>query len=72
MMNINKNTPTPHDAIFRQFLKQLDIARDFIATHIPAEFRAMCDLSTLKLENGSFVEENLRQYIWHFVCIVMR
>lgn len=30
--------------------------------HLPAELRAVCDLSTLKLESGSFVEDNLRQY----------
>jgi len=30
--------------------------------HLPAELRAICDFNTLKLENGSFVEENLRQY----------
>ncbi|CAK8743171.1 ISNCY family transposase ISSen7 [Sodalis praecaptivus] len=30
--------------------------------HLPAELRAICDLNTLKLESGSFVEENLRQY----------
>ncbi|EAX3091179.1 Rpn family recombination-promoting nuclease/putative transposase, partial [Salmonella enterica] len=31
-------------------------------THLPAELRTVCDLSTLKLESGSFVEDNLRQY----------
>lgn len=30
--------------------------------HLPAELRSVCDLSTLKLESGSFVEEDLRQY----------
>lgn len=30
--------------------------------HLPAELRALCDLSTLKLESGSFVEDDLRQY----------
>ncbi|EHS1318779.1 Rpn family recombination-promoting nuclease/putative transposase, partial [Salmonella enterica subsp. enterica serovar Reading] len=30
--------------------------------HLPAELRAVCDLSTLKLESGSFVEDDLRQY----------
>ncbi|KNH34562.1 hypothetical protein ACS76_03765 [Pantoea vagans] len=30
--------------------------------HLPAELRAICDLSTLKLESGSFVEDDLRQY----------
>lgn len=30
--------------------------------HLPADLRAICDLSTLKLESGSFVEDDLRQY----------
>lgn len=51
-----------HDATFRQFLTQPDIARDFMELHLPAELRAICDLSTLKLESGSFVEDDLRQY----------
>ena len=56
------STPTPHDATFRQFLTQPDIARDFMKLHLPAELQAICDLSTLKLESGSFVEDDLRQY----------
>nr|WP_081442337.1 Rpn family recombination-promoting nuclease/putative transposase [Citrobacter rodentium] len=55
-------TPIPHDATFRQFLTQQDIARDFMEIHLPAELRTICDLSTLKLESGSFVEDDLRQY----------
>lgn len=31
--------------------------------HLPAELRGICDLSTLKLESGSFVEDDLRQYL---------
>lgn len=53
---------TPHDATFQQFLRQSEIARDFMEIHLPLEVRAICDLSTLKLECSSFVEENLRQY----------
>lgn len=55
-------TPTPHDATFQQFLRQPDVARDFIDLHLPMELRGVCDLSTLKLECSSFIEENLRQY----------
>lgn len=29
---------------------------------MPAELRVICDLSTLKLESDSFVEDDLRQY----------
>ncbi|WP_210484802.1 Rpn family recombination-promoting nuclease/putative transposase [Pantoea ananatis] len=61
-MKKKNSTPTPHDATFRQFLTQPEIARDFMELHLPAELRAVCDLSTLKLESGSFVEDDLRQY----------
>jgi len=56
------STPVPHDATFRQFLTQPDIARDFMALHLPPALRVRCDLSTLQLESGSFVEDDLRQY----------
>lgn len=55
-------TPTPHDAAFKQFLTHPDTARDFIQLHMPAELLRLCDLTTLKLESGSFVEEDLRAY----------
>lgn len=61
-MKKKNSTPTPHDATFRQFLTQPEIARDFMEIHLPPELRAICDLSTLKLESGSFVEDDLRQY----------
>lgn len=61
-MKKNKSTPTPHDATFRQFLSQPDVARDFMELHLPPELRERCDLSTLQLEAGSFVEDDLRQY----------
>ena len=52
----------PRCHVQAEFLTQPDIARDFMELHLPAELRAICDLSTLKLESGSFVEDNLRQY----------
>lgn len=61
-MQAKRNIATPHDATFRQFLKFPEIARDFMEIHLPVELRSICDFSTLKLENCSFVEDNLRQY----------
>ncbi|EOT5602168.1 Rpn family recombination-promoting nuclease/putative transposase, partial [Escherichia coli] len=58
----NTTTPTPHDAAFRSFLANPDVARDFLELHLPAEYRQLCDLSTLKLEPASFVEPDLHQY----------
>ncbi|SUG84524.1 Transposase_31 [Salmonella enterica subsp. enterica] len=45
---------TPHDAVFRQMLMQKEVARDFLAIHLPEAFLAICDLDSLKLESGSF------------------
>lgn len=39
---------------------QPEIARDFVKLHLSAELRAIGDFSTLKLESGSFVEDDLR------------
>lgn len=56
-MKKKPGTPTPHDATFRQFLANPDVARDFMQLHLPAELQALCDLNTLKLESGTFVED---------------
>lgn len=39
-----------------------ETARDLLDIHLPTELREICDLSTLKLESGSFIEESLRPY----------
>lgn len=56
------NTPTPHDAVFKTFLSHPRTARDFMELHLPPALLKICDLSTLKLESGSFVEDDLRPY----------
>ena len=53
-------TSTPHDAVFKQFLSHPECARDFIEIHLPASLRQLCNLQTLKLESGSFIEADLR------------
>lgn len=57
-----KTTPTPHDALFKQFLAHPDTARDFLQIHLPPSLLHICDLTTMRLESGSFVEEDLRAY----------
>lgn len=59
---MKKTTPTLHDAIFKQFLTHPDTARDFLALHLPPALLQCCDLNTLKLESGSFIESDLRAY----------
>ncbi|MFP9229749.1 Rpn family recombination-promoting nuclease/putative transposase [Pectobacterium cacticida] len=53
----------PHDAFFRQFLGDLDIARDFLTLHLPQAIQQHCDFTTLQRESASFVDEALRARI---------
>ncbi|WP_407821875.1 Rpn family recombination-promoting nuclease/putative transposase [Serratia fonticola] len=62
MTDMKKPTPTPHDAVFKQFLTHPATARDFLEMHLPPDLRQSCDLNTLKLEPGSFIERDLRAY----------
>lgn len=55
-----KRTSTPHDAVFKTFLRHPATARDFLEIYLPRPLREICNLQTLKLEGGSFIEENLR------------
>lgn len=56
----HSSSSTPHDAVFRKLLSHVQTARDFFDIHLPKQLIALCDLSTLHLESGSFVEEDLR------------
>jgi len=59
---MEQSATTPHDAVFKQFLMHTDTARDFLDIHLPEEIKAICDLSTLRLESGNFVEEDLKEH----------
>jgi len=58
----NNTTPTLHDAVFKQFLTHPETARDFLDIHLPPALRKLCDLNTLQLASGSFIEDDLRPY----------
>jgi len=57
---MQNSTPTPHDAIFKTFLSNSLLARNFLELHLPEPLLAICDLNTLRLESGSFIEDDLR------------
>jgi predicted transposase/invertase (TIGR01784 family) len=59
---MSKKTASPHDGLFKSFLTTPETARDFLDIHLPAHLRKVCDLSTLKLQPGSFLEDDLRAY----------
>lgn len=57
---MEKVSQTPHDAVFRQMLMHQAVAKDFLQLYLPAPFLAICELDSLQLISGSFVEEDLR------------
>lgn len=57
---MKKPISTLHDALFKQFLTHPATARDFLELHLPTVLRQFCDLNTLTLESGSFIDSNLR------------
>ncbi|PAV01332.1 ISNCY family transposase [Arsenophonus sp. ENCA] len=57
-----KFTPTPHDSVFKQFLSEKETAQDFFDIWLPDEIKALCDLDSLKLESGSFIDSEMKNY----------
>ncbi|MDR8459047.1 Rpn family recombination-promoting nuclease/putative transposase, partial [Acinetobacter baumannii] len=56
---MKKPTSTPHDAVFKTYLSHPDTARDFLQLYLPETLLKVCDLRTLHLESGHFVEDDL-------------
>ncbi|TGD16435.1 hypothetical protein C9F10_27025, partial [Salmonella enterica subsp. enterica serovar Poona] len=50
-------TSTPHDAVFKTFLRHPETAREFMEIHLPVSLRQLCGLRTLTRDPGS-VSEN--------------
>ncbi|CNC12592.1 putative transposase [Yersinia frederiksenii] len=57
-----KTTPTPHDAFFKNFVTKPKTTYDLLDIHLPPALRKICDLKTMRLEPGSFIENDLRAY----------
>lgn len=51
-----------HDGVFKKILSDPQAARDLLDVHLPAAWRKQCDLSTLEVKSGSFVEADLKPY----------
>jgi predicted transposase/invertase (TIGR01784 family) len=54
-------TAAPHDALFKAAFSQVDLAAEELRCVLPAALVARMDFSTLSLEAGSFVDEELRE-----------
>ncbi len=56
-------TPTSiHDGRFKSFLTVPETAKDFLDAHLPEHIKQICNLDTLQLQSGSFLEDELVPY----------
>lgn len=52
----------PHDRLFRNFLADINKAKDFLETYLPENIKKQCDFSSLSFKAGSFVEKDLKHH----------
>ena len=52
----------PHDRLFRNFLADINKAKDFLETYLQNNLKKQCDFSTLSFKPGSFIEKDLKHH----------
>ena len=63
-------TNTPHDQLVKKVLENPVAARELMEEYLPASFKQLVDLSTIKVEKESFVEEHLTKRLSDLVLSV--
>ena len=63
-------TNTPHDQLVKKVLENPIAARELMEEYLPASFKQLVDLSTIKVEKESFVEESLTKRLSDLVLSV--
>lgn len=51
----------PHDRFFRDSFSRPEIVRNYLEEYLPADLLALLDLDTLRLQEGTFIDETLRE-----------
>ena len=58
-----------HDPLARKFLSDISVAKEFLSIHLAPELFSKCDLETLQIESGSYIEPDLAV---HYSDVVYR
>lgn len=58
-----------HDPLVRKHLSDINIAREFLQIHLPAEIKSKLDINTIVIESGSYIDDDLKT---NFADIVYR
>ena len=52
----------PHDAFFKEIFSQKKYVENFIQVALPENIKNKLDFKTLKLDNNSYIDEELKQH----------
>jgi len=52
----------PHDRFFRESFGRIHIARNYLEEYLPEPVLGLLDLDTLTLQEGSFIDEEMREH----------
>ena len=52
----------PHDKMFQKAMHEPKAARSLIENHVPEEIKNLIDMSTLKVEKDSFIDDDFKKY----------
>jgi predicted transposase/invertase (TIGR01784 family) len=52
----------PHDRFFRESFGRPEIARNYLQEYLPPDLLSLLELDQLTLEDGSFIDESLREH----------
>lgn len=56
------NMQNPHDKYFKDTFGNIRIARSFIKNYFAQEIINLMDISTLRIENGTYIDNRLKEY----------
>ncbi len=51
-----------HDELSKKFLTDVSMAREFLQLHLDKKIIAKCDLSTLHIDSGSYIDDDLQAF----------
>ncbi|MBE2200733.1 MAG: Rpn family recombination-promoting nuclease/putative transposase [Anaerolinea sp.] len=52
----------PHDHFFRESFGRVEIARNYLEEYLPADLRRLLDLTEMTLQDGSFIDEEMKEH----------
>lgn len=52
-----------HDRTFKKLMSDIRVAQDFFEEHLPAEILSIAKLDTLQLSPGTFLDEDLKEFM---------